>query len=89
MAGLTNRIVRNDVNHQIFFAVIYQLVSLTRLENEYIASYDFRQPGGVSNFSGSLDHVVKLPLGTVGMIWTHGFARRNATNRNVKGMSVG
>ena len=43
MAGLAQRIIRNDVEHQILRAVVGQLMRLTRFEDERVTRINRRR----------------------------------------------
>ena len=88
ITGLADRIVRDDHNHKILGTVIGQLVCLAWLENERIAGLDFGKAIVVPHDSLAGNDMVKFPLRTVGVKWTHAFARRNPADFNVERMPL-
>src|SRR5688572_10625225 len=88
MAGLANRIIRHDVEDQIFRAVIDQLVRFARLEKEGVARFYGSFSLGVTDDTFAGHDVIEFPLRTVRVVRVRNFAGWNAANLNIEWMSL-
>ena len=85
---IANWIVRHDVKDQVFCSVIGDLVWLTRLENECVASLNRSSPIFVADDAAASNHMIELPLCAVRMIQIGSLPRRNTQNLDIKGMPL-
>ena len=88
IAGFANRVVRDDVEDEVFGAVVDDLMRLAGLEDERITGDNRGRAFCVADGAVAGDDVIKFPLGAVGVVRAIFLAGRYLGNLDIEGMAL-
>lgn len=88
MAGFTDGIVRDQEDNEIFGFAAGDLVSFAGFEDESVAGGERASFGFVADETCAGEHVVKFPLGAMGMERADGFSGGHSGDFDVEGVAL-
>src|SRR5208282_1282611 len=86
--GLSNGIVRHDIDHEIPIAVVDELMRLARFENKSVAGLDRLRAILMPHAARAGNDVVKFPLRAVRMEGIRNLPWRNAQDCHIERMPL-